>query len=441
MIEKPQCSVLRSSSEALLAMETGGTKMNAEIVAVGTELLLGQIANTNGAYLAQKLAEIGIDVYYQTVVGDNPERLEAVLTQAEQRADIVMTIGGLGPTEDDLTKQIVANHLNETLVEDQNAREKIDQYYQVSGRSMTKNNLKQALKINHAISLTNHNGFAVGDLYLSQRGQSYVLLPGPPSECLMMIDRELMPALKKQLDQNRVVSSRVLRFVGIGESQLVTDLADLIDNQTNPTIAPYAKVAEVTLRVTATASDQETAQRLIESTVAQILAREKDYFYGYGDDTSLAETVVKKLIDQNLTVTAAESLTAGEFQSTIGSVPGVSAVFPGGFVTYANEAKHQLLAIPESIIEEQGVVSEATAIWMAQQAKKILNTDIAVSFTGVAGPDSLENQPAGTVWIGIAYRNHKPMAKLFHFTNGRQQIRTRSVFTGLDMIRRAMNEK
>ncbi len=327
--------------------------MNAEIIAVGTEMLLGQIANTNGAYLAQQLAGIGINVYYQTVVGDNPERLEKVLKVAESRNDLVLTIGGLGPTEDDLTKQIVARHLGEPLVVDDDAKAKIDSYAATSGKNKTPNNAKQELKIQHAISLKNHNGFAVGDLYLNQHGTSYVLLPGPPAECLMMIDRELIPQLKKHGDQNRVFNSRVLRFVGIGESKLVSDLADLIDHQTNPTIAPYAKAAEVTLRVTASATDKNQADALIQGMVDQILAIDGEYFYGYGDDNTLASVVVNQLIDRKLSVTAAESLTAGEFQSTIGSVPGVSAVFPGGFVTYANEAKHQLLSIPAEVIKTQ----------------------------------------------------------------------------------------
>lgn len=412
--------------------------MNAEIIAVGTELLLGQIANTNGAYLAQKLAEIGVNVYYQTVVGDNPKRLESVLKVAESRSDLVLTIGGLGPTEDDLTKQIVARHLGEPLVTDEAAKIKIDEYAAQTGKNLTPNNAKQALKIQNAISLTNHNGFAVGDLYLNHQGTNYVLLPGPPAECLMMIDRELIPQLKKQGQQTRVFNSRVMRFIGIGESKLVDDLADLIDKQTNPTIAPYAKMAEVTLRVTASATDEAQAETLIQGVVDEILARDGQYFYGYGDDNSLANVVVSQLIEQQLSVTAAESLTAGEFQSTIGSIPGVSAVFPGGFVTYANQAKHDLLAIPQAVIDSQGVVSEATAIWMAKQAKATMKTDIAVSFTGVAGPDELEGQPAGTVWIGIAYRDEEPKAYLYHFTNGRQQVRARSVMAGLDLIRQRL---
>ena len=293
--------------------------MNAEIIAVGTELLLGQIANTNGAYLAQKLAEIGVNVYYQTVVGDNPKRLESVLRMAENRSDLVLTIGGLGPTEDDLTKQIVARHLEEPLVTDTDAKKKIDEYAAKTGKNLTPNNAKQALKIQNAISLTNHNGFAVGDLYLSHHGTGYVLLPGPPAECIMMIDRELIPQLKKRGQQSHVFTSRVMRFIGIGESKLVDDLSDLIDHQTNPTIAPYAKMAEVTLRVTASAANEDQAETLIQDTVDKILARDGQYFYGYGDDNSLANVVVNQLIDRKLSITAAESLTAGEFQSTIGS--------------------------------------------------------------------------------------------------------------------------
>lgn len=415
--------------------------MNAEIVAVGTELLLGQITNTNGAYLASKLAEIGINVYYQTVVGDNPQRLEQVLTIAEQRSDMVMTIGGLGPTEDDLTKQIVAKHLHERLVVDQAAQAKIDHQAQLTGRMQSANNQKQALKIEHAISLANHNGYAVGDLYLNDHGASYVLLPGPPAECLKMIESELMPALKQHRAEKQVYVSRVMRFVGIGESQLVTDLADLISTQSNPTIAPYAKAAEVTLRITASAVDDISANQLIDEIEDKILSIDGQYFYGHGDDFSLEAAVVAQLIKHHLTITAAESLTAGEFQSTIGRVPGVSAVFPGGFVTYANEAKQQLLAIPSEVIATHGVVSEQTAIWMAKQAKQQLNTDIAVSFTGVAGPDELEHQPAGTVWIGIVFKNQAPQAYLYHFNNGRQQIRARSVMAGLDLVRQRLNEK
>lgn len=412
--------------------------MNAEIIAVGTELLLGQIANTNGAYLAQKLAGIGVNVYYQTVVGDNPKRLQTVFEGAQKRSDLVILIGGLGPTKDDLTKQVVAKALHVELATDTATLEKITAFQKQSGRLNTANNRLQALKLADAESLPNETGFAVGDYYRNPSGADVVLLPGPPSEFTVMVDRQLMPRLMEQGTENGVIFSKVMRFIGIGESELVTDLSDLIDQQTNPTIAPYAKVGEVTLRITATAESTAAAESRVDQMVAEVLKRDGKYCYGYGDDNSLAQVVVHQLIERHLSVTAAESLTAGEFQSTLGDVPGVSAVFPGGFVTYANEAKVSLLSIPQHIVDDYGVVSKETAVWMAQQAKVKLATDVAVSFTGVAGPDKLEGQPAGTVWIGIAYKDHPAEAYLYNFANGRAQIRRSSVLTGLNLIRQKL---
>ncbi len=412
--------------------------MNAEIIAVGTELLLGQIANTNGAYLAQKLAGIGVNVYYQTVVGDNPKRLQTVFKGAQKRSDLVILIGGLGPTKDDLTKQVVAKALHVELATDTAALEKITAFQKQSGRLNTANNRLQALKLADAESLPNETGFAVGDFYRNPNGADVVLLPGPPSEFTVMVDRQLMPRLMKQGTEHGVIFSKVMRFIGIGESELVTDLSDLIDQQTNPTIAPYAKVGEVTLRITATAESIAAAESRVDQMVNEVLKRDGKYCYGYGDDNSLAQVVVHQLIEKHLSVTAAESLTAGEFQSTLGDVPGVSAVFPGGFVTYANEAKVSLLSIPQHIVDDYGVVSKETAVWMAQQAKRKLATDVAVSFTGVAGPDKLEGQPAGTVWIGIAYKDQPAEAFLFNFANGRAQIRRSSVLAGLNLIRQKL---
>lgn len=414
--------------------------MNAEIIAVGTEILLGQISNTNAAYLSEQLAALGINVYWQTVVGDNRQRLSQAVQTAEGRSDLVITIGGLGPTDDDLTKEVVAAYLKVDLVPNEMAAEKIATYQKRTGKMLTTNNAKQALMLKGARPLANLNGYAVGDFYANPDGADFVLLPGPPREFKKMVDSALIPILQEQSVNPQLLSSKVMRFFGIGESQLVADLADLIAQQTNPTIAPYAKPAEVTLRITASGSSIREANQLIDEIVSQILARDGDYFYGYGDDNSLAAVVVKDLVDQHLTITAAESLTAGEFQSTLGDVPGVSAVFPGGFVTYANSAKEQLLSIPPEIVDQYGVVSETVAIWMAKMAKEKMGTDVAVSFTGVAGPDELEGHPAGTVWIGLAYQDREPQAFLYQFNNGRQQIRDRSVLTGLDLVRREIKK-
>lgn len=415
--------------------------MQAEIIAVGTEILLGQITNTNSTHIAQGLAELGIDSYYQTVVGDNPARLAKVIEIAAQRNDLVILSGGLGPTKDDLTKQTLAQYLNVPLVEDEAAMNVINDYFKTTGRTMTANNRIQALYPAGATPLTNHNGMAVGAFYQSPDSADFLLLPGPPREMTKMFETEAKPKLQAAYGQQSQIYSRVLRFFGIGESKLVTELQTLIDEQQAVTIAPYAKTNEVTLRLSAQADSKAAAQQALNTVEAQIKAKVGTYFYGYGDDNSLSKVVINTMIDRQLSITAAESLTAGEFQSTIGGVPGVSAIFPGGFVTYANAAKHQLVAVPQATIDQAGVVSEATAIAMADGARTQLHTDTALSFTGVAGPDELEGQPAGTVWIGLAYPEQPTTAHLYHFAGDRQKIRERSVMAGLDLLRHALDGK
>ncbi|MFC6181013.1 competence/damage-inducible protein A [Lactiplantibacillus daowaiensis] len=410
--------------------------MQAEIIAVGTEILLGQITNTNSTHIAQGLAELGIDSYYQTVVGDNPARLAAVIEVAAQRNDLVILSGGLGPTKDDLTKQTLAKYLNVPLVEDVAAMQVITDRFNQTQQVMTENNRLQALYPAGATPLTNHNGLAVGAFYQSPDSADFLLLPGPPREMTMMFDTEAKPKLQAAYGEQAQIYSRVLRFFGIGESKLVTELQHLINDQAAVTIAPYAKINEVTLRLSAQADTQTAAKALLDTTEAKIRDLVGDYLYGYGDDNTLVKVVIDEMIAQKLSITAAESLTAGLFQSTIGSVPGVSAIFPGGFVTYANAAKHQLVNVPQATIDADGVVSAATAKAMAQGAQQQLQTDTALSFTGVAGPDALEGQPAGTVWIGLAYRDQPVKAQLYHFAGDRQRIRERSVMAGLDLLRR-----
>lgn len=413
--------------------------MQAEIIAVGTEILLGQIVDTNSAFIAQELAQAGIEVYYHSLVGDNADRLTAVVNQARSRSDLVIISGGLGPTKDDLTKQTVAQLLGVKLVEDAPAMAKIRQHFSTAERPMTPNNRLQALYPQGSQPLKNRTGMAVGAFYQDPNAADIMLLPGPPSEAEPMFAEQGVPLLKATYHRSEYLDSRVLRFFGIGEGKLVTELADLIDQQTNPTIAPYAKVNEVTLRLTARAHEQATAEKLLDKMTATIQERVGDYLYGFGDDNSLATVVVNEMIDRHLTITGAESLTAGKFQSTLGDVPGVSAIFPGGFVTYANSAKHDLLGIPQEIIDRDGVVSAATAQQMAERSRSLLDTDFSLSFTGVAGPDSLEGHPAGTVWLGLAQRGHEPRARLVHLTGTRAAIRERSVMTGLDWLRRILN--
>lgn len=412
--------------------------MHAEVISVGTEILLGQITDTNSTFISQRLAELGIDVYFKTVVGDNEKRLLQALEIASGRSDMVILSGGLGPTKDDLTKQTVAKFLNCGLLTDKNALEYIEEYYRQNNRKMTDNNLLQAKYLEGSVSLPNESGMAVGSYYQNQNGPDFILLPGPPSEMRPMFDKEATPRLKKNYAKEHLLFSRVLRFYGIGESQLVTELDDLINGQTNPTIAPYAKVGEVTLRLTAQADSKESAKEILDETEQVISKRVGQYLYGYGDDNSLPKVVVEKLKQRGLTVSASESLTGGSFQKAVTDIAGSSQIFPGGFVTYSASAKENLLDIPKEIIIENGVVSEATAKWMAERTRIKMDTDFGVSFTGVAGPDTLEGNPAGTVWIGISQRGRQTAAFEYHFYGDRDAVRVRSVLAGFDLINKKL---
>lgn len=412
--------------------------MHAEVISVGTEILLGQITDTNSTFISQRLAELGIDVYFKTVVGDNEKRLLQALEIASGRSDMVILSGGLGPTKDDLTKQTVAKFLNCGLLTDKNALEYIEEYYRQNNRKMTDNNLLQAKYLEGSVSLPNESGMAVGSYYQNQNGPDFILLPGPPSEMRPMFDKEAMPRLKKNYAKEHLLFSRVLRFYGIGESQLVTELDDLINGQTNPTIAPYAKVGEVTLRLTAQADSKESAKEILDETEQVISKRVGRYLYGYGDDNSLPKVVVEKLKQRGLTVSASESLTGGSFQKAVTDIAGSSQIFPGGFVTYSASAKENLLDIPKEIIIENGVVSEATAKWMAERTRIKMDTDFGISFTGVAGPDTLEGNPAGTVWIGISQRGRQTAAFEYHFYGDRDAVRVRSVLAGFDLINKKL---
>ncbi len=374
--------------------------MNAEIIAVGSELLLGQITNTNARFISGHLAEIGINVYYHTVVGDNPERLKDSIAIAESRADVIIFSGGLGPTKDDLTKQTIANHLGTTLSMDDAAMTSIAAYFDRVGRPMTENNKKQALVLEGSDVLVNDNGMAPGMMY-QNCDHLYMLLPGPPHELEPMFQFEAKPKLVRMLNQENIILSHVLRFYGIGEAELEDRLQDILDQQTNPTIAPLASAGEVTLRITAKTDTTDEAWKLIEGAKEQILERVGDYLYGYDDD-SLASKAIDLLKQQGKTISAAESLTAGLFQSELASVSGASAVLSGGVVTYNEQMKVQQLGIAPEFFDKHSVVSKETAVAMATAALEKFGTDIAVSLTGAAGPDAHGEEPVGTVWIGIA---------------------------------------
>lgn len=415
----------------------GGKIVKTEIIAVGTELLLGQIVNTNAAFLSERLASLGCEVYYQTVVGDNMTRLEEVLAIAESRSECIILCGGLGPTDDDLTKKAVAEHLKVQLVIDQKGEQKIRNMFDQRQQIMTPNNLRQAETLEGSKTLQNPNGLAVGS-YLAKKNHHYFLLPGPPSELMPMFTETVAPILQEIHPIDQRLYSRVLRFYGIGESQLTTLLEKEMNEQTNPTLAPYAKSNEVTLRLTANAPDESKAAVLLDGLEAQIQAKVGHYFYGYGDDYSLAADVVTQLTKSQKTVTAAESLTAGLFQSTLGEISGASQVFKGGFVTYSAEMKEKLLSIDPKLINQYGVVSQECAEAMATHARKIVDTDFALSFTGVAGPNELEEQAVGTVWIALADREGILDCQKYHFTRDRQAVRDASVMAGLNMLRKKL---
>ena len=415
--------------------------MKAEIIAVGTEILTGQIVNTNAQFLSEKLAEIGVDVYFQTAVGDNEARLMSLLEIASLRSSLVILTGGLGPTEDDLTKQTLAKFLGKALVFDPQAQEKLDHFFaRRPDYARTPNNERQAQIVEGATPLPNDTGLAVGGL-LEADGVTYVVLPGPPSELKPMVLNQLLPKLMT----GAKLYSRVLRFFGIGESQLVTILEDLIDHQTDPTLAPYAKTGEVTLRLSTKAVSQEKADQALDILENQILGRQtfegislRDICYGYGEETSLASVVVEELKKRQKSITAAESLTAGLFQATLADFSGVSAIFNGGFVTYSLEEKSKMLDISKQELKKYGVVSEFTARKMAEQARFKTQSDYGVSLTGVAGPDSLEEHPAGTVFIGLAHAKGTEVIKANIAGRSRADVRHIAVMHAFNLVRKAL---
>ncbi|RCW17643.1 competence/damage-inducible protein A [Streptococcus gallolyticus] len=416
--------------------------MKAEIIAVGTEILTGQITNTNAQFLSEEFAKLGIDVFFQTAVGDNEERLLSVIDLASKRSELVVLCGGLGPTEDDLTKQTLAKYLGRDLVFDEQANKRLDDFFATRPQfARTANNERQAQLIEGSIPLQNSTGLAVGGV-LEVNGVTYVVLPGPPSELKPMVLDSLLPLLS---GDHKQLYSRVLRFFGIGESQLVTVLSELITNQTDPTIAPYAKTGEVTLRLSTKADDAMSAKAKLDALEHKILAKKtlnsiplEQLLYGYGDDSSMARVVFDLLKEQHKTITAAESLTAGLFQSSIADFSGSSAVFNGGFVTYSIEEKSKMLHIPLEDLQEHGVVSHFTAEKMAEQSRLLTDADFGIGLTGVAGPDSLEGHPAGTVFIGIATREKVHSIRVVIGGRSRSDVRYIATLYAFNLVRQAL---
>lgn len=399
--------------------------MKAEIIAVGSELLLGQITNTNAQFISARLAEVGIDVYYHTVVGDNPLRLEKTIEIAQSRADLIIFTGGLGPTKDDLTKETIANMLHSELESDETALRSIENYFKRTGRSMTDNNKKQALVLSGSEVLENRFGMAPG-MAFERDGQHYILLPGPPHEMRPMFENMAIPYLLNKLGKKEVIVSRVLKFYGIGEAELEFRVQSILAEQRNPTVAPLASSEAVTLRLTSKAHSVEEAHRLIEPVEKQIRMLVGKFIYGIDEET-LATKVADLLKTKDLTIAAAESLTAGQFMSELASVPGISSSLNGGVVVYNEKAKVEQLNISKELLDQFGVVSAECAIALATQVKKKYSSTIGISLTGVAGPDPHDGEPMGTVWIGIAVGDTPVKTFKLQLSGSRNANRKRAV--------------
>lgn len=407
--------------------------MTAELISVGTELLLGNIVNTNVAFLSRECAKLGLSVYYQTTVGDNPERLKAAVLQAYERSDVIILGGGLGPTQDDLTKEITAEVFGQKLKEDAHTRERIQEYFNIRGtEDIPENNWKQALVPEGAVVVDNDNGTAPG-LILEKNGKIAVLLPGPPNELIPMFRKDIYPWLHER--QPETIVSEMVKVCGLGESRVELMIADLIEGQSNPTIATYAKTGEVHMRVTARAESKEAAEMLMEPVLKELQARFGENIYTMDEHVTLEDAVVRLLREQELTVTTVESCTGGLLAGRLVNVSGVSEVLKQGFITYSNKAKRKLVGVKKATLREYGAVSDRTAREMARGAVLMTGADAAVAVTGIAGPDGgSAEKPVGLVYIAVAVRGQMYVQEC-HFTGNRAKIRESSVAAALTLLR------
>lgn len=410
--------------------------MTAEIICVGTEILLGNIVNTNAAYLSERLAALGISVFFETTVGDNPERVEEVIKTGMKRSDILILSGGLGPTKDDLTKEIAAKACGQKLVEDAEAKERLTSYFTSIKRPMTDNNLKQAMVPEDCTVLYNGNGTAPGMVINGPEGRKVVLLPGPPSELIPMFHEQVEPILSKL--QPGILYSKVVKIDCLGESYVETQIMDLIDEQSNPTVAPYAKLGEVHLRVTAKADTEEEAKELVMPMVEELRSRFGNKIYTIEEEETLEEVVVKMLKQKKETIAAAESCTGGLLAARLINVPGASNVLNESFITYSNEAKMKYLSVKEETLKEHGAVSEETARELAEGVLKTSGADIGIGITGLAGPGGeTGTKKPGLVYIGVCRGGHTEVKK-YDLKGNREKIREVSVCRALTMIRKAL---
>ncbi len=405
--------------------------MNCALISIGTELLFGQITNTNTIYLSQRLNALGINVYYHFTVGDNHQRLQEILHYAMENVDLVITTGGLGPTQDDLTRETIAHAMGKKLVMHTPSMERLESFFKDLNRSMCENNKKQAYLPDGSIVLQNNNGTAPGFI-IENSGKIIVSLPGPPKEMMGMFAESVVDFIKEK--SKATIHSKVLRFFGIGESTLETELLDMISKQENPTIAPYAKEGEVSLRVTAKAENEAKAMVLIEPIIEKIRSRVGEYLYS-DQDEELVEVVAKLLMKKQLTISFAESCTGGLLAGRLTAIPGISKCFLTGYIPYSNEGKIEMLEVKRDTLEKYGAVSEETAIEMVRGLRKKTNSDICVSITGIAGPDGgTEDKPVGLVYIGVLYKEQLTIHRLNTFGD-RERIRNYTVLSAMNAIR------
>lgn len=405
--------------------------MQVEIITTGTELLLGEIVNTNFVYLATELNKRGFDVLYQTTVGDNPERLQAALQVASSRADLIILSGGLGPTKGDITKEMVAEYCGQPLYLDLETWNHIHNIFTKRQMCMTTNNEKQAMVPEGALILKNQVGTAPG-LVIEHAGRFYVLLPGPPFELKYVCEHEFFPYLETKFASQGIIKSLTLKVRGLGESLVAEKLDALITKQSNPTLALYARDGGILVRLTAKAATAPQADQLLQRLDRKVQKLLAGHVYGYDEET-LAAALGKLLLEKQLTIAFAESCTGGLASSLITDVPGSSEYLKGSVVTYSNEAKHNLINVSKSSLSKYGAVSKQVACEMATGVRNLLGTDLGVSITGIAGPGgATRTKPVGLVYIAVADKEGVVCTKNL-FTGLRTQVKLRSALTAIGM--------
>ena len=411
--------------------------MKSAILSVGTELLFGQITNTNSVYLSQQLNALGVDVMYHYTVGDNPERLGEMIEMAFKDCDVVITTGGLGPTQDDLTKEIACKILHDELAFDEKAFEAIKAVFTKLNREMTENNVKQAYLPTRAEVFYNDVGTAPG-FALEDHGKIIICLPGPPREMKAMFETKAMPYLETKSDGK--IFYRMIRTFGIGESLLETKLLDLIENQTDPTLATYAKESECGLRVASKRETREEAEEAVNDMIETVKERIGNYIFSC-DDENIYEVVSKKLIEKNISISCVESCTGGLFAETLTKTSGISKVFGLGLVTYSNQAKMDELGVKPETLDKHGAVSMETAIEMARGVKKKTGSRLAISVTGIAGPEGgTAEKPVGLSYICAIFDDREEVKEFRSRHTNRNANRNYSMLCMMYMIYKLINE-